>query len=128
MRPQPFLFLLGLGADSAAFTFGDERGLCPCVVRRRPLVGDPEPVSIERIRLAFVFGTAHRVPPFGSRWMTQTERNARILQAIDDRTREALTSKKTARDMLLSEGIYTRAGKLRVEYGGKPTKKAKVQA
>jgi hypothetical protein len=60
--------------------------------------------------------------------MTQTERNARILQAIDDRTREALTSKKTARDMLLSEGIYTRAGELRVEYGGAPAKKAKAKA
>jgi hypothetical protein len=60
VRPQPFLFLLGLGADSAAFTFGDERGLCPCVVRRRPLAGDPEPVSIERITRLI-----HRLGDFG---------------------------------------------------------------
>lgn len=59
--------------------------------------------------------------------MTVTERNKKILNAIANATAEAVASKKAARDMLIKEGIYTKKGKLRVEFGGE-SKKRKAAA
>jgi hypothetical protein len=59
--------------------------------------------------------------------MTNAQRNEKILAAIAEETARALSSKKTARDALIKEGIYTKRGTLRVEFGGK-SKKARVAA
>lgn len=59
--------------------------------------------------------------------MTHAQRNQKILDAIAEETARAVQSKKTARDTLIAEGIYTVKGKLRVEFGGK-SKKARVLA
>jgi hypothetical protein len=59
--------------------------------------------------------------------MTQSQRNEAILRMLEERTRIAMASKATAREALISEGIYTRKGKLRVEFGGK-SKKDKAAA
>ena len=50
--------------------------------------------------------------------MTQAQRNKKILAAIAKKTARALESKKTARETLIGEGIYTANGKLRAEFGG----------
>jgi hypothetical protein len=61
--------------------------------------------------------------------MTHDERNARILEAIAKYTEAATQSRKAARDALISEGIYTRKGRLKSAYGGKTsTKLAKREA
>jgi hypothetical protein len=59
--------------------------------------------------------------------MTHAERNAAILRLLEDHTREHTTSRKVARDGLIAEGIYTRKGKLKVEFGGE-AKRAKAPA
>ena len=59
--------------------------------------------------------------------MTHAQRNQKILNAIETKTTQALSSKKTARETLIGEGIYTTKGKLRVEFGGS-SKKASVAA
>ncbi len=56
--------------------------------------------------------------------MTHSARNQKILQAIKESTRQALSSKEAARAILIKEGIYTAKGDLRAEFGGKPGKKA----
>lgn len=56
--------------------------------------------------------------------MTHAQRNEKILEAIAKETARALSSKKAARDTLISEGIYTQKGKLRVEFGGGKAKTA----
>lgn len=50
--------------------------------------------------------------------MSHAKRNERILAAIAAETARALASKKTARETLIKEGIYTTRGKLTVEFGG----------
>lgn len=60
--------------------------------------------------------------------MTDTERNRKILAALADRTKRALVSKKAARDLLIEEGIYTKKGKLRAEFGGTFPKKKPAAA
>lgn len=50
--------------------------------------------------------------------MDQSERNQKILDAIARRTERGTASRQAAREMLISEGIYTKKGKLRVEFGG----------
>ena len=60
--------------------------------------------------------------------MTQAQRNAKILRAIKDETKRAAVSKKTAREALIKEGIYTVKGKLRVRFGGTTGKKGTVAA
>ena len=50
--------------------------------------------------------------------MDRAQRNEKILKAIAERTKQALTSKQAARQMLIDEGIYTKKGKLRAEFGG----------
>lgn len=47
-----------------------------------------------------------------------SERNKKILDLIDEYTKSATTSQKTARETLIREGIYTKTGQLRAEYGG----------
>ena len=59
--------------------------------------------------------------------MTHAQRNQLILDAIKEHTARATVSRKVARETLINEGIYTKAGKLRVEYGGE-SKKARVAA
>ncbi len=54
--------------------------------------------------------------------MTHNQRNQKILDAIAEETLRALSSKKIARQTLISEGIYTVKGKLRVEFGGESKK------
>lgn len=56
--------------------------------------------------------------------MTHAQRNAKILEAIAKETARAVTSKKAAREMLISEGIYTKRGKLTAEFGGGKPKAA----
>lgn len=55
------------------------------------------------------------------------DRNIVILDLLKQRTERNTVSRKAAREALISEGIYTRKGKLRKEYGGKG-KKAKSVA
>lgn len=55
--------------------------------------------------------------------MTRAERNRLIIEAIEAETELALASRKAARDLLIRDGIYTKKGKLRVEFGGEPSKK-----
>jgi hypothetical protein len=55
--------------------------------------------------------------------MTNEQRNEKILKAIEIQTKRALTSKKEARQTLINEGIYTKKGKLRAEFGGESAKK-----
>jgi len=50
--------------------------------------------------------------------MTHAQRNAQIIRLIEEQTRIALESEKTARDTLIKEGIYTKKGKLRARFGG----------
>lgn len=50
--------------------------------------------------------------------MTHAQRNQKILDAIAQETARAVSSKKAAREALISEGIYTAKGKLRAEFGG----------
>ena len=59
--------------------------------------------------------------------MMHSQRNQKILNAIAEETKLALQSKKAARAALISEGIYTTKGKLRVEFGGE-RKKARSAA
>ena len=46
------------------------------------------------------------------------QRNAEILKMLEDETKRATVSKATARATLINEGIYTKSGKLRAEFGG----------
>lgn len=59
--------------------------------------------------------------------MTHAQRNQIILKAIEKQTAQAVQSKRIARETLISEGIYTVKGKLRVEFGGE-SKKARTAA
>lgn len=54
--------------------------------------------------------------------MTHAQRNQKILAAIAAETARALESQKVARATLIDEGIYTKKGKLRVEFGGEAKK------
>lgn len=54
--------------------------------------------------------------------MTQAERNKKILQAIEAKTKRVVVSKDAARAALVDEGIYTKKGTLRGEFGGKEPK------
>lgn len=59
--------------------------------------------------------------------MTNAKRNDAIQALIKDHTEKHTTSKAVAREALIGEGIYTRKGNLRVEFGG-ASKKAKRAA
>ena len=50
--------------------------------------------------------------------MTDEQRRAVIKQLIAKHTKKSTASRKVARDVLIKEGIYTKDGELRVEYGG----------
>lgn len=54
--------------------------------------------------------------------MTHAQRNKKILDAIATETARALSSQKVARATLIKEGIYTKRGKLRAEFGGEKSK------
>lgn len=59
----------------------------------------------------------------GIRLIQQTKRNKAIIKLIDKRTKEITRSRKTARDTLIAEGVYTKDGKLSPDYGGPKTPK-----
>ena len=54
--------------------------------------------------------------------MTLAQRNTEILKILEEQTKRNTVSKKAARASLIGEGIYTKKGKLRVEFGGEPKK------
>jgi len=56
--------------------------------------------------------------------MTKAERNAKIAKLIEARTKRGLRSKRAARAMLISEGIYTERGNLKKQFGGRGSKRA----
>jgi hypothetical protein len=56
--------------------------------------------------------------------MTQTQRNAEIIKILAAHTKKNTVSKAVARASLIAEGIYTKDGKLRPEFGGEPKKKS----
>lgn len=60
--------------------------------------------------------------------MTRAERNRMIIEAIEAETALAMVSRKAARDLLIKDGIYTKKGKLRVEFGGERSKKKSTAA
>lgn len=59
--------------------------------------------------------------------MTLAQRNGEILRILDAQTKRNTVSKAVARAALIDEGLYTKKGKLRVEFGGK-SKKADADA
>lgn len=54
--------------------------------------------------------------------MTHAQRNEAIRKLIERRTKENTASRQAAREALIEDGIYTKEGKLRAEYGGDPKK------
>ena len=52
--------------------------------------------------------------------MTEGQRRAAVKKLIKEHTAKSVVSKKTARDTLIREGIYTQKGKLRAKFGGVP--------
>jgi hypothetical protein len=50
--------------------------------------------------------------------MNDAQRRLAILNLIERRTAEDMTSKAAARESLIRDGIYTQKGKLRSEFGG----------
>jgi hypothetical protein len=59
--------------------------------------------------------------------MTDAQRRMAIIGLINKHTIANTVSRSAARNSLISEGIYTKKGTLRVEFGGVP-KKAKKPA
>ncbi len=54
--------------------------------------------------------------------MTHAQRNQKILAAIAIETARAVASQQVARQTLIEEGIYTKRGKLKAEFGGEKAK------
>jgi len=50
--------------------------------------------------------------------MTDAQRRTAIMGLIERYTAENSVSKNVARTALINEGIYTKSGKLRAEFGG----------
>ncbi|MEE4451665.1 hypothetical protein [Novosphingobium resinovorum] len=59
--------------------------------------------------------------------MTLKQRNADIAKILKDQTKANTASRASARASLIAEGIYTKSGKIRAEFGGEP-KKANARA
>lgn len=51
--------------------------------------------------------------------MTHAQRNQKIIDLIEARTKEGLRSREAARKMLIDAGIYTKKGNLKKEFGGR---------
>jgi hypothetical protein len=51
--------------------------------------------------------------------MTNDAQRAEIKRMIETHTKNVTTDRETARNSLIKEGVYTRDGKLKEEYGGK---------
>ena len=60
--------------------------------------------------------------------MTDAQRRIAIKRLIQKHTAANTVSKAVARATLIDEGIYTKKGKLRVEFGGGEPKKARPAA
>ncbi len=58
--------------------------------------------------------------------MTEAQRHIAILTLINDHTKRHTVSKAAARADLISSGIYTKKGQLRVEFGGPGSKGQKA--
>lgn len=56
--------------------------------------------------------------------MTHAQRNKTIMKLIEKRTAAMMASPKAAREILIKEGIYTKKGELRTEFGGPKKTKA----
>jgi len=50
--------------------------------------------------------------------MTHAQRNEKILKILEEQTVRITATKASAREALIKEGIYTKRGKLRAEFGG----------
>ena len=50
--------------------------------------------------------------------MTDAQRRSAVMTLIGQHTAASTVSKKVARATLIDEGIYTKKGQLRVEFGG----------
>lgn len=55
--------------------------------------------------------------------MTVAERNRKISAQIEATTKRGLKSKAAAKKILISEGILTKGGNLKAEFGGKGWRK-----
>ena len=51
--------------------------------------------------------------------MTHDQRNAAIMQMLENHEKTVTSSKTAARKFLIKGGFYTKEGKLAVKYGGK---------
>jgi hypothetical protein len=58
--------------------------------------------------------------------MTEAQRHTATLALIEAHTKKHTVSKAAARADLISSGIYTKKGQLRVEFGGPGTKGQKA--
>jgi hypothetical protein len=58
--------------------------------------------------------------------MTLEQRNAEIFKLLKEQTKRNTVSRAAARAALIDEGIYTKKGKVRAEYGGEPRKAPEV--
>lgn len=54
--------------------------------------------------------------------MTLAQRNAEIAKILKEQTKLNTASRAAARASLIGEGIYTKRGKVRAEFGGEPRK------
>ncbi len=50
--------------------------------------------------------------------MTLAQRNAEILKILEEQTERNTVSKAAARASLIADGIYTKKGTIRAEFGG----------
>lgn len=57
--------------------------------------------------------------------MTNEERRAAVIKALKQYTTANTATPEKARAALIREGIYTKAGRLRPEYGGPENKRRK---
>lgn len=60
--------------------------------------------------------------------MKDTNRRAAVLEVIRAKTAINIASRKTARDALIAEGIYTQNGALRAEFKPKPKRAGKPKS
>lgn len=51
--------------------------------------------------------------------MTLEQRNAQILKALAEQTKQNTVSKEAARAALIKGGVYTAKGNLKAEFGGR---------
>ena len=60
--------------------------------------------------------------------MNDADRRAAVLAVIKAKTETNTASRQSARAVLIAEGIYTKAGKLRAQLQATPDRKRKIEA